>query len=420
MRAATAGVSLPVARSTEAAGTPSGAPATRQGVPSKGSTPVTHRARDWTAPPPWVGNGGVGEAPSRPTGVGAVPDGAAALTSPAGEDGPHHDASQPARRGMTLVTRRSRATGGGAQVGGADRLPPADAPVAAAAAAGGDASDPPRTSRGFAYDLIAEDPAFTPGDGSHETGPALPIAPAAYQATPAPPPLIDPVARAEAVDHTRWRAEQGSPMDTAPALPRPDHLPPPARRPAPPAPRPSRGDPFQAGREWERPRRFDAYPALRTRVSVGMPGIPRVGRLPRVVIGAIALLLAAVILFALPGLFAGRPGGGGGGGGGGGATSRPSQPPAETGTATAEPTTAAPPTPQVYLVKSGDTLSRIAKQFGFTIAQILSANPDIKDRNALKIGQRIVIPTAEASPSPGTGTGETPSESPGGSPGGSP
>jgi len=48
-----------------------------------------------------------------------------------------------------------------------------------------------------------------------------------------------------------------------------------------------------------------------------------------------------------------------------------------------------------YKIKSGDTLSRIAKDRGVTVAQIMAANPQIKDKNKIFAGRSINIPTAK-------------------------
>ena len=48
-----------------------------------------------------------------------------------------------------------------------------------------------------------------------------------------------------------------------------------------------------------------------------------------------------------------------------------------------------------YKIKSGDTLSRIAKDRGVTVAQIMAANPQIKDKNKIFAGKSINIPTAK-------------------------
>lgn len=53
-----------------------------------------------------------------------------------------------------------------------------------------------------------------------------------------------------------------------------------------------------------------------------------------------------------------------------------------------EPTSTQPTTP-VHVVKSGDTLSAIAKSQGRKLEDVLKANPEIKDPNKIKPGQRI-------------------------------
>ena len=45
-----------------------------------------------------------------------------------------------------------------------------------------------------------------------------------------------------------------------------------------------------------------------------------------------------------------------------------------------------------YVVKPGDTLSKIAKQNGVTLAQLLQANPQITDPNKIRVGQTINVP----------------------------
>jgi len=51
---------------------------------------------------------------------------------------------------------------------------------------------------------------------------------------------------------------------------------------------------------------------------------------------------------------------------------------------------------EVYAVKSGDTLSRIAKHFGTTVKAIEAANPGV-DPNHIKVNQKLTIPAkAEA------------------------
>lgn len=45
-------------------------------------------------------------------------------------------------------------------------------------------------------------------------------------------------------------------------------------------------------------------------------------------------------------------------------------------------------------VKSGNTLSQIAKSKGITLKALLAANPSIKDANKIKVGQNINIPAS--------------------------
>jgi GH25 family lysozyme M1 (1,4-beta-N-acetylmuramidase) len=44
-----------------------------------------------------------------------------------------------------------------------------------------------------------------------------------------------------------------------------------------------------------------------------------------------------------------------------------------------------------YTVKKGDTLTAIARRFGTTVNKIMAANPAIKDRNLIYVGQKINI-----------------------------
>ena len=66
------------------------------------------------------------------------------------------------------------------------------------------------------------------------------------------------------------------------------------------------------------------------------------------------------------------------------------------------PTAPPAPTPQVYVIKQGDTLSKIAKQFGLTLEELLAANTDtIKNPNKIAHRrQQIIIPIAGASAAP--------------------
>jgi hypothetical protein len=155
--------------------------------------------------------------------------------------------------------------------------------------------------------------------------------------------------------------------------------------------RPRRAERESIAPTWERPRRMEAYPTLRPRMSVP--------RLSPLIIAAVAVGLAAVARFFLPQFFLGDSGGDGT------ATATPSA--AASATATAAPTPTPAPTPTVYVVQPGDTLSKIATQFGLTLPQVLDANPQITDPDAIQIGDPITIPEAlpssfGGSPSPST------------------
>ena len=147
-------------------------------------------------------------------------------------------------------------------------------------------------------------------------------------------------------------------------------------------PRPSRTRRDDEAPSWERPRRFEAYPAIRTRM--GLPGLPRVA------VMAAAVVAAGVALFVLPALL------GVGGPDGGGTAASPSAPLGASPSAPApslDPTPVPEPTPVIYFVKSGDTLSKIAARFGISLDALLAANAAaIPDPNKIKIGDRVIIP----------------------------
>jgi LysM repeat protein len=155
--------------------------------------------------------------------------------------------------------------------------------------------------------------------------------------------------------------------------------------------RPKRREP-----EPEPARRYEAYPTLRTRL-----GLQSGGSMPRVAVLALALVIAAIALFFLPTLLGvGRPPDRGVGGGGG-ASSAPSAAPS----IAASPTETPAPTAQVYVVQSGDTLSKIASQFGVSLAQLIEANrTTLPDPDKLQIGDQLIIPVPGASGSPSAST----------------
>ncbi|MCC7357850.1 MAG: lamin tail domain-containing protein [Anaerolineales bacterium] len=54
-------------------------------------------------------------------------------------------------------------------------------------------------------------------------------------------------------------------------------------------------------------------------------------------------------------------------------------------------TAAAGPTPTIYIAQEGDTLGKIAQEFGVTVDAILAAN-GLTDPNVLTVGQNLIIP----------------------------
>jgi len=129
--------------------------------------------------------------------------------------------------------------------------------------------------------------------------------------------------------------------------------------------------------EWERPRALEVYPTLRSR------RLPELS-LPPLLVAIVALALAAAVLFALPGLL------------GFGSPSAVASPTPSVGPsvgASLAPTAVPAPTPQVYVVRSGDTMSSIAKKFGVALADLIAANAEnIPNPDRLKIGDQVIIP----------------------------
>ena len=79
-------------------------------------------------------------------------------------------------------------------------------------------------------------------------------------------------------------------------------------------------------------------------------------------------------------------------------TSKTSTSPSKTSTSKTSTTTSkaspAKITGASYGVKSGDTLSAIAKRAGVTIAAIMSVNPSIKDKNKIQSGKSLKMPAS--------------------------
>jgi hypothetical protein len=149
-----------------------------------------------------------------------------------------------------------------------------------------------------------------------------------------------------------------------------------------------------SGPDWERPRRYEAYPTIRTRV--GIPPIPRLAAM------AAAIGIAAVLLFFLPALLGfGSPDS---------ASSSPS--PTAVPSRSIAPTPTPVPTPAIYLIRAGDTLSKIATDHGLTLDQLMAANPDITDPNRIVEGQQIIIPVPSQEIPDSIGGSTAPSASP--------
>lgn len=123
---------------------------------------------------------------------------------------------------------------------------------------------------------------------------------------------------------------------------------------------------------------MEAYPTLRSR---------RLSELsvPPILVGVVALALAAAVLFALPGLLGfGNPSAGG--------SPTPSTP-LVTPLVTPAPTPIPQPTDQIYIVQQGDTMSRIAGRFDIPLGDLIAANAEnIPNPDSLQIGDQVIIP----------------------------
>ena len=64
-------------------------------------------------------------------------------------------------------------------------------------------------------------------------------------------------------------------------------------------------------------------------------------------------------------------------------------------------TTSLPPGPKLYEVQEGDTLSGIAEEYNITLAQLIAANPNIKDAGLISPGDQILIPDIPDPTEPG-------------------
>ena len=85
-------------------------------------------------------------------------------------------------------------------------------------------------------------------------------------------------------------------------------------------------------------------------------------------------------------------------------TTLPVPTPVSLATPSGDPTPTPRPTARTYVVRSGATLSRIARRFDLTVGQLLTANPQLTDPNLLQVGQELIIPppgAPDTSPSSG-------------------
>lgn len=135
------------------------------------------------------------------------------------------------------------------------------------------------------------------------------------------------------------------------------------------------------GPAWEEPPPREVFPSLRTRLPA--VAIPRSSSLT---LWFVALIVAAAVLFFVPPLLL-RLGGVGG--------ERPTATPApatSTPAPSVAPTPTPAPTPQTYVIAPGDSLARVARRFGVTLEELLAANPQITDKDLIRIGDEIVVP----------------------------
>lgn len=72
-------------------------------------------------------------------------------------------------------------------------------------------------------------------------------------------------------------------------------------------------------------------------------------------------------------------------------TETPTKPSTTTPTKTTTPAPVVSAGSQIYSVVKGDMLWKIAKKFSLTLDQLLALNPQIKNRNLIKVGQKIVV-----------------------------
>jgi LysM repeat protein len=303
------------------------------------STPQRNPPRDWAAPPPWAGTAGTGAGAAA-----AASRGGGAAAEPPGFVGRQPDA------GQGLAGSAADRLAGGGSISSSPAAPPS----APASSGANGAPRPPRPEPGDP-DLAAL--VGRSGVAGRSVSSARDDDAGAGADGPVDIDVVPPPSRRQPVSSTR----SDRPRD-ANRLPPREHV---------------------QGPSWERARRNEAYPTIRTRAGLGsLPGLPRWA----VLLGALAI--AAVALFFLPALF----GVGSDGDADPSATPRAS---VAAPTATPDPTPIPEPTPQTYTIKQGDTLSGIARSFGLTLDELLAANTEtIDDPNLIAVGDVIIIPVS--------------------------
>ena len=123
--------------------------------------------------------------------------------------------------------------------------------------------------------------------------------------------------------------------------------------------------------------------------------------IPGIALAGIALVIAAVVLFFISPMLLGI------GKNGTPAASAPAASASAAPVDSSVPTIAPAPTSTVYTVVAGDTLTKIAKKFGVSVSDIQKAN-NIKNINAIKVGDQLKIPAKGGSSSGGV-SGASPS-----------
>jgi LysM repeat protein len=160
-----------------------------------------------------------------------------------------------------------------------------------------------------------------------------------------------------------------------------------ARRTPMPAPQRIGRQAARRGMPWDRRASPEIFPELRRQRETTR-------RVPPVLLAALALLLAAGVVFTLPGLLSSpqRP-----------AAAPPTSAPTDTPLPTASASAVAAATPQVYTVAKGDTLGGIARSFKLTVAELLAANPAVTDPSRIRVGQQLTIPSLQPAPTTASG-----------------